>query len=357
VRKAVVAVARWMALGKRAALETVAARLWVSPRTLRGWCHRWREQEREAGPRGRKPSRGPRERRLAVLAVLSLTGLHVGLPSLRRIFPELSRAELADLKWRMLRVRRRRGRVLGGVLTWTTPGTVWAMDHAHPPGRIDGLFRTMFMVRDLASSNQLDALPCIGETDIETCDRLEGLFLTLGPPLVLKCDNGSAFRSQRMRDLLNEYHVLDLLSPPRTPKYNGAIEAGNGSIKVRAHHEAARHGRPGEWTCDDLEAARLMANELGRPFGMNGPTPDEAWAARRRILDEERTALLVRTAECWLEDCRGRGYLPGVPIGRREADTMYRTALVRALIDKGLLVIGRTRISPPFLPRIPATIP
>ena len=41
----------------------------------------------------------------------------------------------------------------------------------------------------------------------------------------------------------------------------GACEAVIGSLKSRAHHKLARNDRPGEWTCDNVEAARVMANE------------------------------------------------------------------------------------------------
>jgi len=51
-----------------------------------------------------------------------------------------------------------------------------------------------------------------------------------------------------------------LLSPAYTPTYNGACEAGNGTIKHLAHQIACRHNRPEYWTLDDLEAARLLAN-------------------------------------------------------------------------------------------------
>ena len=52
-----------------------------------------------------------------------------------------------------------------------------------------------------------------------------------------------------------------LLSPPGTPEYNGAVEAGIESLKTRAHFIAARNDPPGEWTRDDVEGPRLMANE------------------------------------------------------------------------------------------------
>ena len=55
-------------------------------------------------------------------------------------------------------------------------------------------------------------------------------------------------------------------------------------------HQAARQGRPGCWTCDDLEAARWFANQVHRPWGHRGPTPREVWDQRLPITATERAA-------------------------------------------------------------------
>ena len=64
-----------------------------------------------------------------------------------------------------------------------------------------------------------------------------------------------------------------------------------GSIKVRAARIAAEAGRPGEWTSDDLEGARLAANELGRPRQSDGRSPDEVWQERSPPTAEQREEL------------------------------------------------------------------
>ena len=47
-----------------------------------------------------------------------------------------------------------------------------------------------------------------------------------------------------LRDLMTDFlaaeQVSQLFSPPRRPQYNGAIEAGQGSLQTRAHWDAAR---------------------------------------------------------------------------------------------------------------------
>jgi hypothetical protein len=58
--------------------------------------------------------------------------------------------------------------------------------------------------------------------------------------------------------------------------YNGAIEAGIGSLKTRTERQALWAGRPGPWTWQDVEAARQEANATARPHGAYGPTPEQS---------------------------------------------------------------------------------
>ncbi len=59
------------------------------------------------------------------------------------------------------------------VLHWHHPGAVWAMDHAEPPGAIDGRSPHLPAVRDLASDCQLAWLPVLDETPELTIDALQ----------------------------------------------------------------------------------------------------------------------------------------------------------------------------------------
>jgi hypothetical protein len=75
--------------------------------------------------------------------------------------------------------------------------------------------------------------------------------------------------------------VHHLRSPPERPEYNGACEAGIGSMKTRTHHQAALRDCSGQWSSDDAEAARCQANETARPWGASEPTPDQCWEVFR----------------------------------------------------------------------------
>src|SRR5215468_5658248 len=129
----------------------------------------------------------------------------------------------------------------------------------------DGLYPHLLAVRDLASHQQLAWLPVRDVTAATVLGVLTSLFVVHGAPLVLKSDNGSAFGAQEVQVLCRQFGVLNLFSPPQTPRYNGSIEAGIGSLTTRTEQAAARRGYPDAWTWDDAELARLEANATARP--------------------------------------------------------------------------------------------
>ncbi|MGN6370268.1 MAG: integrase catalytic domain-containing protein [Phycisphaerae bacterium] len=202
-------------------------------------------------------------------------------------------------------------------------------------------------VRDLASGCQLAALPAYHDSAEVTCCALKMLFTSCGPPLVIKADNGSHFTADNVRQLLDSHRVVALHSPPRTPGYNGAIEAGIGDLKTRLFHLAQLHGRIDSPTSDDLEAARLQANACSRPFGDHGPSPDQAWTARTPTTPIERN-LFFRSLERHRTALQSaHGMHPTNLPPRDFRATVERIAIRRTLEDLGYLVIRRPRFSPP----------
>ena len=127
---------------------------------------------------------------------------------------------------------------------------------------IEGQYRALLHVRDLASHCHLAALPVPRLSTPAACGLLRALGAHADPPLVLKVDNGSAFRSHALRAWAAAVGTQLLYSPPRTPRYNGAIEGSIGALTTRAHHAAVLAGHPDTWTCADVEAARLAANTV-----------------------------------------------------------------------------------------------
>ena len=299
-------------------------------------------------PRGRPPDRPDRVRRSEIIAYLVQQGPKVGLPTLRVAFPDVAKGELMELQWRFRRVWKKRRSLLLYVLQWNRPGTVWAMDHGHAPFPMDGEFGSFLAIRDVASRYQLTALPVPDQTARMSKAVLDGFVKVYGAPLVIKADNGSGFRSEEMKSWARQHDVLMLYSPGWTPEYNGAIEAGIGNLKVRAEHQAIVNGRPGQWTCDDLQAAVMQGNEVNKPWGMHGPSPTAVWSQRQPITPEERNAFLDLYWRYHDEERRRREHPVNLALDHWEQSSVDRIAIRQALVEGGYLSFRRKRITPPF---------
>ena len=334
----------------------VARRLGISPRTLSEWRRRYEEDRLAVRPRGRPAGQVDRELARRITEALHLLGPFEGLTVLMSLFPDVPRAELEA------RLRRYRDEYVGQnhvvvqALRWQRAGAVWAMDFTEPPLPVDGIYRYILSVRDLGSGKSLLWLPLVRCTGLAVRDALVSLFLEHGVPLVIKADNDRAFKIEELRELLAACRIVFLFSPTYTPEYNGACEAGIGTLKTYAHHEAARHDRPGEWTCDDVEAARLRANELTRPRGLDGPTPDQMWNEREKVSPDERRAFHVkldRRREQYLEEARKE---KEDELNEVDRAAIERRAIAATLIACGFLLVRRRRISPPIKSKLWARI-
>jgi putative transposase len=318
--------------------------LHLSDRTLRCWRQTLRVHNPPWHLLGRPPVRSPREQRNDVIQLLDELGPGLGLPTLRDCFPEMARAELADLLRRYRRVYRARHQQPLRILHWTTPGSVWAIDFAEPPRPIDGRYAYLLAVRDLASGQQLLWLPINDATSPQVVTALTPLFVVHGAPLVLKSDNGSAFGTPALQALLAQFGVHSLFSPPYTPAYNGSIEAGIGSLKTRTEQHATRQGHPGYWTCDDAAAAAHEANATARPRGPDGPTPAQAWQQRRRLTALDRALFQTSVGRLQTEARRELGHSEESPLDVNQQRQVDRIALRRALEEHGYLLYSRRRI-------------
>lgn len=320
----------------------------LAPRTLRHWRQGRSLAAVQLMPLGRPIRAANRQERNDVIHFLDEWGPGVGLPTLQILFPTLARAALADILGRYRRVWRRLHQHPIHVLRWSEVGRIWAIDFHGPRPAIDGLYPHLLAVRDLASHQQLAWLPVGDVTTATVLGVLTSLFVVHGAPLVLKSDNGSAFGAQEVQALCRQFGVLNLFSPPQTPRYNGSIEAGIGSLTTRTEQAAARRGYPDAWTWDDAELARLEANATARPRGISGPSPNELWSARTLITPQERDAFgqtaawLRKGLELDLESPTA------IPLSEMEERAINRKAIRRALVEHGYLRYKRRRIYPPI---------
>jgi transposase InsO family protein len=283
-------------------------------------------------------------------------GPGVGLPTLQTMFPMLARAELADILSRYRRVWRRLHEQTIHVLHWSEVGRVWAIDFHGPRPPIDGLYPYLVAARDLASHQQVAWLPVRDVTAATVLPVLTSLFVVHGAPLALKSDNGSAFGDTRVQALCGQFGVRNLFSPPRMPRYNGAIEAGIGSLTTRTEQAAARRGYPDDWTYDDAVVARLEANATARPRGADGPCPDDLWSARTPITTAERGAFAHTVARCRVGVETALEHPPARKNTEMEERAINRQGIARALVEHGYLHYKRRRIYPPIRKRKAAGI-
>jgi hypothetical protein len=119
-------------------------------------------------------------------------------------------------------------------------------------------------------------------------------------------------------------------------------------MKARTHHAAARRGHPGEWTCDAAEAARLQANQTARPWGVRGPTPEEAWQGRAPLRPEERAAFAEAVRRLEREVRQEQGHPAEGDLGPLAQAAVNRAALRRTLVAHGLLRFTSAQIPGPL---------
>jgi transposase InsO family protein len=323
----------------------------ISARTLRHWDHGSRCANLEVVPRGRPATRATVGERQAVLDFVHQTDRRVGVPTLHTAFPTLGRNELADLLRRRRQAVHDRYHDTVHVLHWQQPGRVWAIDFAEPSllaaswslPPVDGLYPYLLAVRDLASGYQLAWLPIAQATAETTQAALAHLFEMHGAPLVLKMDNGSAFRAEALKDFLREKEVIELYSPPHHPSYNGSIEATIGSLKTRTEQQAAKAGHPGTWCSADLAKALVQAN-WNQPRRLHGGTPTQAWDGRSAITGIERVCLDLAVASERLAARRELGLTDTQELDHWQGASVDRLAISRALVGRGYLWFRRSTI-------------
>jgi transposase InsO family protein len=344
MRRHTVTFAKWTARDGLSAAET-AGMLGLSERTLRGWTRGWERDRLKVKPAGRKAYSADEWERQAIVAMLGVVGPGVPVTELQQLFPKASRRELAGILegYRDEWMKKREKVVLA--LRWKGVGRVWAMDFTDPPRPVEGKYPKILAIRDLASGYMLLTLPCPDATEATVKDALTAILKEVDAPLVLKTDNGSHFTGHESRELLAARGIVHLVSPPGTPQYNGAAEAGIGSIKTRTHLESARQDRPGDWTCDDVEKARRQANEHGRPRGFEGSSPGQMWHYDREpVYENERADFRSRVEQFQAQARVERGLLPSGPLPQQEQDSIDRVAISRACVALGYLHYRRRRI-------------
>jgi hypothetical protein len=111
-------------------------------------------------------------------------------------------------------------------ITWHRPGVAWSLDTTE--------YGSMKItpLRDLASKYQIPT-PLVAPTEdgLQIAAYLERIFRQEGAPLFLKRDLGSPLNCLAVDNVLEQYRVLPLNSPPGYPRYNGSAERAMQDLK------------------------------------------------------------------------------------------------------------------------------
>lgn len=327
------------------AKKEAAARIGIHPRTLRRWEEKNGSERGTWSPLGRKVKRSRREVRNRVVYAAELFGPGVSLRTVRGFLDDMTRSEVEEILLRYRRVYSLRHPVLVHELSWERPGSVWAMDHAVPPEPVDGTSSAVFALRDLSSGFQIQwrAVEDMGVGPVIAC--LKECFETWGAPLVLKSDNGSAFISEAMEDFLRRSGVRQLLSPPRRPQYNGAVEASNRWLKAGTEREAFETGRHCSWTSEDMEKAKDSANNARR---RRGGVAQNVWLARDPVTQETRSAFAATVRADEIAVLQERGLERAQELTPRQRRAVNRDSIRRALVAHGILCFKRRSVPLPI---------
>jgi len=324
----------------------VAAALGLGVHTLGDWERHYLGGGIRAVRRGRRPMRSSPEDRNDVISVLDYLGPQTGVETLKWLRPGMARGEIRDILRRCREhYLREAGELEAEELEWLRLGAVWAMDHTEAPEPIEGELRAVLSVLDLASGAQLLWEGQVGPRGHLTAEMLRRLFLKHGAPLVLKADNGSAFISQEVIELLGQWGVILLWSPPRTPRYNGSCESGIRWMKSRTEQVARLLGRAGAWKEEDLEVAQKLQNVLPKRPRKGARPRGQVFEASEPIADGERAAFRKTVAEEEARERSARGLSPDCELKRSEQAEVDRETVRRALVAHGILNIRKRRVS------------
>ena len=162
---------------------------------------------------------------------------------------------------------------------------------------------------------------------VDVLGYLREAFDQHGAPLVLKHDGGSIFHDEAVKDLLDEYGVVELTSPPGYPPFNGKKERSMRDIK--SYERALRQNRVGTSLEDRIVLSMQDLNEERPRPVLAGRTAREVFEERHVSLPNRRQFKMhVETVALELAAHAG---------SRKEVENARRKAVIAVLSKYGLL--------------------
>jgi hypothetical protein len=106
-----------------------------------------------------------------------------------------------------------------------------------------------------------------------------------------------------------------------------------------------------------MRRARRVRNELGRPWGDRGPTPQDVWQRRKPITSSQRRLLRYSVDHFQNEERTRRGVSKEAVLGDAAQASIDRVAIRIAMERLGQLNITRRLVTPPIKRQYAARFP
>jgi len=208
----------------------------------------------------------------------------------------------------------------------TAPNVMWSEDGTG--FREFGRKKELLLLQDECSRFKVNTRLVDGPANsYDVCDYLREAFEEHGPPLIIKHDGGSIFHDEKVQDLLDEYGVINLKSPPRYPPFNGKMERSIRDIKSyeRAMGKKNRHASLEQ----RIEAAIHDLNE-------DRPRPVLGGRTAREVF-KENTQALPDSCRFYKEVRLYEQLLTLYSCSRKQRDDARRRAVELVLLQQGLM--------------------
>lgn len=225
-----------------------AQRVCSAVNVSRSSWHRWRTRTGAGIPLVKHP--GPRKMQTADITAIYRdvakldhgTKRTEGVTALYAQYQEsLSRRDIAAMVSDARKEANRERRSANRRIYWHGSGIAWAIDDTEYQHRnFNGTPVIINHIEDLGSKYNLEPISgtCLAHGE-EIAGHLAHLFGRLGAPLFFKRDGGGNLNHSAVNDVLAEFVVLPLNSPPVYPPFNGAIEKAQGELKTELERQLA----------------------------------------------------------------------------------------------------------------------
>jgi hypothetical protein len=286
----------------------------VSERTLRNWRD-WASREKKKQGR---PGRSDKDLELARIKVFELMKRH-GSPGWRPIAAELKGVVSVRLVQKYVaefkQINKKKKSVTQRIEV-EKKNVIWSIDGAFT--KKDKKIEHQ-VIKDRGSKIWIAHKEDASKTD-DVIGLLEKSACSVGLPLVLSSDNGSAYKSKELARFMRRHKVVHLMSLPRTPQHNGAVEVGIKELReimnakevsmyeaiVCANDRLREYGK--EWSSANVIYESLIVPYTGKERA------NFYKSCARRLRDVRREPLSFRERrmkerEVILDELKVRGYI------------------------------------------------